>query len=162
MFGRQVWRWSGPCVGIALLVAGCAAQGYSARSDAGIDYLMTPSPSVAATATPGDSVDNEPVSQVPLITMGVSVFTGNHNLQIKAGTAIQLANTDQGGGLHLIYTGKIGTYQAEPGAPAALNSPAGIVMQRGETASYVFPTPGTYYLTCQYHPSMIVKITVTP
>ncbi len=155
---RWVWRCLvGGMSAILLGLAGCAAQGHSIPANGGIDFVQTQIAAVTPTVNPADAP-----STVPLILMGVSVFSGSHTIQIKTGTTVTIQNNVDGGGLHLIYTGANGQFIAQPGAPDALDNPNGVIFQRGQTLTYVFAIPGTYTLTCQYHPSMIVTVIVDP
>jgi plastocyanin len=164
MYTRAIGLWLSVGIGVAVVLGGCTAQQHSVVGKAGNDYVASPRSATAAATQGVDSsgVDNEPISTVPVILMGVSVFSGSHNILVKAGTVVQIQNTVDGGGLHLIYTGKVGNFEAEAGAPPALDNATGIILKKGETGSYTFTTPGVYYITCQYHPAMLVKITVTP
>lgn len=68
------------------------------------------------------------------------------NIQVKAGTTVTWSNQDT--------------------APHTVTFRNGMkdsgVLQKGQTFSYTFTTPGTYQYYCTVHPYMVATVTVTP
>jgi plastocyanin len=94
------------------------------------------------------------------VTMAASTFV-THSLTVKAGTTVTFNDPSGSGGFHKLYTGSNGTFHSQSGAPSDLDSATPVTFNPGDSKSYVFSTPGTYTITCQIHPSMLVTITVT-
>ena len=104
-------------------------------------------------STPGGSSNGSTIS------MGSGVFSGSTSLTIKAGDAVTF--DDSSGGPHHLVTGTNGQFAAEAGAPSAFASSSGVSFSGGDMQSIVFPSAGTYMITCTIHPSMEATITVT-
>jgi plastocyanin len=94
------------------------------------------------------------------VEMGGSSFIGATTFTIKVGTTLTFMDTGDGGGSHVLYTGKNGLYEAEAGAPDALNTASGLMFNPGDTKKFTFATPGTYFITCDVHPPMQLTIIV--
>jgi plastocyanin len=79
---------------------------------------------------------------------------------IKAGDTLTFSDTAGGGGLHIICMGKDQICDKATTGPAELMDP-GFTINPGETKTVVFPTAGTYQITCTIHPSMNLLVTVS-
>jgi plastocyanin len=93
------------------------------------------------------------------ISMGFGAFSGSTSITIKAGDAVTF--DDSNGGRHDLVIGTGGQFVAASGAPSDLNNANGVVFAGGDTKTIVFPTAGTYHITCTLHPSMAATVTVT-
>ena len=93
------------------------------------------------------------------IKMGSVNFTVG-NATVKAGEAVMFVDPTSGG-IHHLVTGSHGTFSAEAGAPSQFATADGISFSPGDSMSIVFPTAGTYTITCTIHPLMEATITVT-
>lgn len=147
----------GSLFGLAALVAGAffVAVMVSWHSPA----ATTPA---AAPTTPATSVPAGPQAApaTATLTMGAADIQPTSQT-LKVGGTLQLTNP-AGGIMHVLATGQNAVYAAEPGAPATLNSPDGIVLNAGQTIALTFSQPGTYHLTCLVHPTMNTTVTVVP
>jgi plastocyanin len=92
--------------------------------------------------------------------MGSVNFTVG-NATVKAGQAVMFTDPTSGG-IHHLVTGHNGTFAAEAGAPSQFATADGVSFSPGDSMSIVFPTAGTYDITCTIHPLMKATITVTP
>lgn len=98
-------------------------------------------------------------ASTPTLTMGNADFTpANPTVNMKVGQTLKITS----GGGHVLVTGADGKYQAEAGAPDALNTSAGDTFKTGDTQSITFSTAGTYHIACLVHPAMNSTIIVTP
>lgn len=149
---------TGLLLGLIFGLLGCGPTSGGVPGNTGFDLVPTATPAAVATATGSAATP----STTPVVDMGVSVFVGSHSFLIKPGTVMQFNDDSDGGGLHLLYTGQNGQFTAEPGAPDALNNATGVSIKGGQSLSYAFTTAGTYSITCAYHPSMVIQITVAP
>ncbi len=95
------------------------------------------------------------------VTMAGTSFASGTSTTIAAGQTVIFNDPSDTGGTHLLTTGSNGTFSVEPGAPAELSMPRGLPFSPGDSKTIVFPTAGTYHITCEIHPSMEVVITVT-
>ena len=145
-------RWSS-CIALLFFCLACIACSSGEAVPAGTTVTPTPTPLVVAQYTP---------SSVPVVTTGVSTFTGNLNMRIPVKTTVQFVDPATKGGYHILFTGIGGKYFHQAGAPAALDSSKGVSITAGTTLTFPFDAPGTYDITCSLHPAMIVQITVTP
>jgi plastocyanin len=93
------------------------------------------------------------------IAMGSGVFSGATQITVKAGDSVTF--DDSAGGPHDLVIGTGGNFVAASGAPSELNSSGGLMFNGGETKTVVFPTAGTFSITCKIHPSMQATVTVT-
>lgn len=98
-------------------------------------------------------------SSSPTLAMGNSDFTpSNPTVNMKVGQTLKI--TSQGG--HILVTGTSGKYEAEAGAPDALNNSSGVTFKAGDTQTYTFSTAGTYHIACLVHPAMNATVIVAP
>ncbi len=95
------------------------------------------------------------------LTMDTASFSGASSLTIKAGQSVKFVDSADGA-THLLVTGQNGAFSAETGAPAQLSAAAGMQINPDQTISVVFPTAGTYHITCTVHPGMNATVIVTP
>jgi plastocyanin len=93
------------------------------------------------------------------ITMGGTSFSGNTNITIKAGESVTF--DDSSGGSHQLVTGTNGQFTAATGAPTEFSTTDGILFNPGDKKTVIFPTAGTFQITCKFHPPMQATITVT-
>jgi plastocyanin len=133
-----------------LALAGCGGT----SSTAATTPTDTPAPAATATATTAAAAGST-------ITMGLTSFTHN-TATVKAGQAVIFDDPASGGGTHNLVTGHNGTFTAAAGAPHEFATGTGLGFSPGDNKSVVFPTAGTYSITCTFHPSMQATITVTP
>jgi plastocyanin len=113
-----------------------------------------PTETVQPSSTPG-----APGSAAATISMGSLNFVGTTSVTIKAGQAVRFDDPTTGG-FHILVTGTRGTYTAIAGAPSQFTR-SGIVFSPGTSKVIVFPTAGTFSITCTLHPSMQATVTVT-
>jgi plastocyanin len=132
-----------------LALAGCGGASSSVAT--------TPTDTVAAapTATTG--------SATGAATISMGAFSFSHNTAtVKAGQAVKFDDPASGGGTHNLVTGHGGIFAAQTGAPSEFATSSGLSFSAGDSKSVVFPTAGTYTITCTIHASMLATITVTP
>jgi plastocyanin len=113
-----------------------------------------------ATALPA-STPLAPPSVAATLAMNTLNFTGATSVTIKAGQAVRFDDPATGGGFHNLVTGAHGAYTAQFGAPSQF-TPNGILFNPGTSSVIVFPTPGSFSITCTLHPYMVATVTVTP
>jgi plastocyanin len=110
--------------------------------------------------------DNRPVPPTPTVVpipattvqMAPTSFVQTTRT-IKAGQALLFSDTVDGGGLHIICLGHDQQCNTNAQGPSALMSP-GFTITPGTTKAVVFPTAGTYQITCTVHPNMNLTVTV--
>ena len=146
---------------VLLGLLGLAACG---GSSAGSSPTATTPPTDTATTAPTDTATTAattpPTGGTATITMGVSSFSGNASVTIKAGQGVVLDDTN--GGTHDLVIGTHGQFVAQAGAPAQLNNQSGIAFDAGTKMTVTFANAGTFHITCTIHPSMQATVTVTP
>jgi plastocyanin len=138
---------------VALLLAACGTTTSGTASTPTVTPAPTDTPQPSPTPTTGTSA-------AATISMGSTSFAGNKSVTIKAGQAVLFDDPAASGGIHNLVTGRNGTYQAMPGAPSAF-TPSGIPFSPGTSTAIVFPTAGTYTITCTFHPTMLATVSVT-
>ena len=81
------------------------------------------------------------------------------SVTIHAGEAVHFDDTVDGGGTHIICLGH--DQQCDPTAtgPQVVMSP-GFDISPGQTKDVVFPTAGTYQITCTIHQNMNLSVIV--
>lgn len=139
---------------IALLLAAC---GGGVANTTPTDTPIPPAPTATATAVPPTATSGP---SAPTITMASRSFSGN-SATVKAGQAVTFDDPAATGGVHNLVTGSNGTFKAEAGAPSQFASATGVAFSPGTSMDIVFPTAGTYTITCTIHPTMEATITVT-
>ncbi len=138
-------------LGLALVLALAACGSTTTASSA------TLTPTVAATVEAPTATSS--AGGAATIKMGSVNFTVG-NATVKAGEAVMFVDPTSGG-IHHLVTGSHGTFSAEAGAPSQFATADGISFSPGDSMSIVFPTAGTYTITCTIHPLMEATITVT-
>ena len=93
------------------------------------------------------------------ISVGFGAFSGSTSITIKAGDSVTF--DDSSGGSHELVIGTGGTFTATTGAPSQLNNATGVMFNGGDKQRIVFPSAGTFPITCRIHPSMQATVTVT-
>ena len=115
-------------------------------------------PSVTGTrtgATPAPSATTGPSAAT--VTLGPTTFNGSTSVTITAGQSVTFNNSQ--GGTHNLVTGTGGKFSQEAGAPGQLGA-TGLPLTSGDVTPVTFPTAGTYHITCTFHPSMQLTVTV--
>lgn len=91
------------------------------------------------------------------------ILTGSdfaqHNVTIKAGTAVHFNDPSGSGGMHVICLGQNGQCTKGASGPQALQGP-GFTINAGEAKDVTFASAGTYHVTCSIHPAMNLAVTV--
>jgi plastocyanin len=83
-------------------------------------------------------------------TVVISGFAFGDDITVAAGTAVTFQNDDDAE--HSVTNGTDG----EPAADAAFDED----VEAGESVEIAFDEPGTYDVTCRYHPDMHMTVTV--
>jgi plastocyanin len=78
--------------------------------------------------------------------------------KIKAGTKLKFINDSTV--THILVVGDQGKWTSTPGAPSELDNSNGQLVSGGQEIDIVFPTAGTYTVTCTVHPAMLLTVTV--
>lgn len=139
-----------------------AACGGATASSTPTDTPLPPAPTAttapaAPTATTGTGSGG---GSAAVIGMGLQSFQ-NPNVTIKAGQAVTFNDPADTGNVHNLVTGSNGQFSAEAGAPSQFASASGVNFAPGQSMDIVFPTAGTYKITCTIHPGMEATVTVT-
>lgn len=140
--------------GLALMLALAACGSTSTASSA----TATAAPTVTATIEAPTATSS--AGGAATIKMGAVNFTVG-NATVKAGETVMFVDPTSGG-IHHLVTGSHGTFSAEAGAPSQFATADGVSFSPGDNTAIVFPTAGTYTITCTIHPLMEATITVTP
>jgi len=82
-------------------------------------------------------------------------------VKVAAGKPIKFID-DPSGSPHVLVIGTNGTWQPNANAPSQLNNNTGLNISPGNEIDVVFPTAGTYTVTCKVHPAMLLTVTVNP
>jgi plastocyanin len=145
---------------VFMLLCACAlaACGGSAAASTPTDTPLPPAPT--ATTAPAPTATGSASAAAAIIGMGLQSFQ-NGNVTIKAGQAVTFNDPSDTGNVHLLVTGSNGQFSAEAGAPSEFASSTGVTFSPGESKDIVFPTAGTYKITCTIHPGMEATVTVT-
>jgi plastocyanin len=113
-----------------------------------------------ATATVAPPTATSSAGGAATIKMGSVNFTVG-NATVKAGQAVMFVDPTSGG-IHNLVTGRHGTFAAEAGAPSQFATADGVSFSPGDSMPIIFPTAGSYAITCTIHPLMEATVTVTP
>jgi plastocyanin len=125
-------------VGTLMVLAGCGAVGNAQGNSGG--------GTAAGTAT---------------VNMNAINFAPNNStVTIKAGQAVTFVDP-AAGGLHYLLTGTNGRLTPAAGAPAALSTPTGMLINAGDTKVITFANAGKFMITCTLHPYMELTVVVT-
>jgi plastocyanin len=112
----------------------------------------TPTPAPTPTEDPNDEPDDSAVA--PATTETVEIIRDGfepRELTISAGTSVRFVNQDT-----LAHTATHGHNGAPDEDPLFDER-----LARDDTATVTFDRPGTYQVTCRFHPTMNMTITVT-
>jgi plastocyanin len=102
-----------------------------------------------------------PAPSVPQTTVQMATTTFVQSTRsIKVGQTLTFSDTVDGGGLHIICLGKDLICDKTATGPAVLMDP-GFTIMPNTTKAVVFPTAGTYQITCSVHPNMNLVVTVS-
>jgi plastocyanin len=83
-----------------------------------------------------------------------------HAITVKAGDTVHFVNPASTGGTHVLCLGKDQTCSKGAAGPDKFADP-GVTTNPGDPSlDVVFPTAGTYEITCTVHQNMNVTITV--
>ena len=137
-------------VGLMLVLAACG--GTTASSSPDPSQAESAEPSVAESAASSEPAEpSEAAGESETVRLSQFAFDPEE-LTIAAGTEVNFVNADSAA--HTVTEGTDGTAVEGPIIDEELP-------QNGST-SLVFDEPGTYDITCRFHPSMQVTITVEP
>lgn len=128
---------------LALLLAAC-----------GTTPASQPSPSASAisseSAEPSSSTAPSDPAAEPVTVRLESFAFDTEELTVSAGTTVRFVNAD--GAAHTVTEGSDGTATAGP----IINEE----LEQNGTARFTFDEPGTYEITCLFHPSMNMTVIV--
>lgn len=110
--------------------------------------------------TPGNGNTN-PGGGAPANTVDMSATDFvQHAITVKAGDTVHFTDPASTGGTHVLCLGHNETCNKTAAGPAKFADP-GVTVNPGDPAiDVVFPTAGTYEVTCTVHQNMNVTITV--
>ncbi len=148
---------------LLLCAATLAACGGATASSTPTDTPLPPAPTATTAPAPAPTATTGTGSggaSAAVIGMGLQSFQ-NPNVTIKAGQAVTFNDPADTGNVHNLVTGSNGQFSAETGAPSQFASASGINFAPGQSMDVVFPTAGTYKITCTIHPGMEATVTVT-
>jgi plastocyanin len=148
---------------LLLCAALLAACGGSAAASTPTDTPAPAPPTATATTAPAPTATTGSTgggAGAATIGMGLQSFS-NARVTIKAGQAVTFNDPADTGNVHNLVTGSNGQFSAEAGAPSQFASASGVNFVPGQTMNIVFPTAGTYKITCTIHPGMEATVTVT-
>jgi plastocyanin len=112
---------------------------------------------VAACGKPAPSTStNGGGNTVPMTSSTFAISS----LTVKAGQTVHF--DDSNGGYHVLCIGNDQQCTANATGPAVLTASGGHIINLPQTLDVIFPTAGTYEVTCTVHSNMNVTITVTP
>ena len=148
---------------LLLCAALLAACGGNAAASTPTDTPAPAPPTATATTAPAPTATTGSTgggASAATIGMGLQSFS-NARVTIKAGQAVNFNDPADTGNVHNLVTGSNGQFSAEAGAPSQFASASGVNFVPGQTMDIVFPTAGTYQITCTIHPGMEATVTVT-
>lgn len=138
-------------VGLMLILAACGGTTASSSS-AEPSQAESATPSAAESAAVSEPAEpSEAAGESETVRLSQFAFDPEE-LTITAGTEVSFVNADSAA--HTVTEGTDGTAVEDPIIDEELE-------QNGST-SLVFDEPGTYDITCRFHPSMQMTITVEP
>ena len=145
---------------LLLCAALLAACGGATASSTPTDTPLPPAPTATTAPAPAPTATTGARSSAAVIGMGLQSFQ-NPNVTIKAGQAVTFNDPADTGNVHNLVTGSNGQFSAEAGAPSQFAAASGVNFVPGQSMDIVFPTAGTYKITCTIHPGMEATVTVT-
>ena len=138
-------------VALALALAACADAGGGSPSAADPDEA---DPTAAADSSAPASASAAPMSEAPTgesVEVALTGFAFDPDaITVAAGTEVVFVNDD--GAAHTVTEGTDGAAADDPLLDEELGA--------GESASFTFEEPGTYDITCLFHPTMNMTVTV--
>ena len=135
-------------VGLLLVLVACS--GTSSSTNAEPSQSESAEASVAASAAASEEAEpSDAAGAVETVRLSQFAFDITE-LTISAGTEVRFVNADSA--THTVTEGSDGTAVENPIIDEELE-------QNGST-SFTFDEPGTYQITCLFHPSMNLTITV--
>lgn len=81
------------------------------------------------------------------------------SVTVQAGQAVHFVDPQASGGTHNLCIGSNGQCDSSGKGPSALHNP-GMMLSPGDTKDVTFDTAGTFTVTCTFHPSMLLTVTV--
>jgi plastocyanin len=112
----------------------------------------------AALAAPGPQESAAP-ARGSVITMGHELF-GRSAITIHAGDRIVFANGSAW--LHVLVPGKHARQSSQPGLPSFGSRNQHLSEHGDRWLTGTWDVPGTYWVTCQLHPEMLLEVKVLP
>lgn len=143
-------RATASIAGLALLLAACGGGEASPSEAASADPTPAASaPAASAPASEAPDASAAPGGEEATVTLNAFAFdTGE--LTVAAGTTVSFDNADSA--QHTVTEGTDGSAADDPIIDEELDA--------GATATFTFDEPGTYEITCLFHPDMNMTITV--
>ncbi len=136
--------------GLVLILAACS-NATSSASDEPSQAAPSASPSEAESAAASQAAEpSEAAGGGETVRLSQFAFDPEE-LTIAVGTEVTFVNADSAA--HTVTEGTDGTAVADPIIDEEL--------QQNDSTSFTFDEPGTYDITCLFHPSMQMTITVT-
>jgi len=139
---------------LALILAACAetaspTASQTASVEASVEPSATESVAPSATEPPASEEPSEAAGEEATVRLSQFAFD-TEELTIAAGTEVSFVNADAAA--HTVTEGTDGTAAEDPIIDEELG--------QGAATSFTFDEPGTYQITCLFHPSMNMTITV--
>ena len=138
----------GLIAGLILVLAACGGTASSSSGEPSQAASTAASPTESTTASES-AEPSEAAGEEETVRLSQFAFD-TEELTIAAGTEVRFVNADSAA--HTVTEGSDGTAAEDPIINEELE-------QNGST-SFTFDEPGTYQLTCLFHPSMNLTITV--
>jgi plastocyanin len=136
--------------GLALILAACGETASpTASQTASVEPSVAESVAPSATEQPASEEPSEAVGEDVTVRLSQFAFD-TEELTIAVGTEVSWVNADAAA--HTVTEGTDGTAAADPIIDEEL--------EQGGATSFTFDEPGTYQITCLFHPSMNMTITV--
>ena len=135
-------------VGLILVLAACGGT-VSSSSDEPSQAASTAASPTESTAASESAEPSEGAGEEETVRLSQFAFD-TEELTIAGGTEVRFVNADSAA--HTVTEGSDGTAAEDPIINEELE-------QNGST-SFTFDEPGTYQITCLFHPSMNLTITV--
>jgi plastocyanin len=136
--------------GLALILAACGETASpTASQTASVEPSVAESVAPSATEQPASEEPSEAVGEDVTVRLSQFAFD-TEELTIAVGTEVSWVNADAAA--HTVTEGTDGTAAEDPIIDEEL--------EQGRATSFTFDEPGTYQITCLFHPSMNMTITV--
>jgi len=135
---------------LALILAACAETASpTASQTASVEPSVAESVAPSATEPPASEEPSEAAAEEVTVRLSQFAFD-TEELTIAAGTEVSFVNADAAA--HTVTEGTDGTAADDPIIDEEL--------EQGGATSFTFDEPGTYDITCLFHPNMNLTITV--